>query len=104
MTKRRARAIASGFVLVIATAFIVSSMWQIIVAAIGEHPGALAKTPDEAACSAALTKLVAALDRASTTTARVPDAFDRALAPEWNDAPRAQETCEKTQRGKDAWV
>ncbi len=104
MTKKRARAIASGFVVILATLFIVSSLWQIIADVFLSGPVALAQTPDEAACRAELTKLVAALDRASITVARSPDAFSRALAPEWNDENTAREICEKTPRGKDAWV
>src|ERR1700729_2985521 len=104
MTKKRARAIASGFVVIVATLFIVSSLWQIIAAVFLSGPVALANTPDEAACRAELTKLVAALDRASITVARTPDAFSSALSPEWNDEKRAEAVCEKTPRGKDAWV
>lgn len=104
MTKKRARAIASGFVLVVAVAFIVSSLWQILVAVFASGPVALAKTPDEAACHVELVKLASALDRASAQVVRAPDTFNRALAPEWNDAARAEEICNRTPRGQDAWV
>jgi hypothetical protein len=104
MTKKRARAVTSGFVLVVAVSFVIASVWQIFAATFTRAPVALSKTPDEAACSAALGKLETALDRASTQTARTQDAFSRGLAPEWNDTSSAETTCEKTSRGKDAWV
>jgi len=104
VTKKRARAIASSAVLVVAVAFIAASLWQIVSAVFFHAPVALAKTPDEAACSAELAKLERALDRASENTARTPDAFSRALSPEWDDAARAESACGRTERGEDAWV
>lgn len=104
MTKKRARALASGFVLVIAIGFIVQSLWQILATVFANAPVALAATPDEAACSAELRKLEVALDRASHQTVRTPDAFTRELAPEWNDTAPAERVCTKTPHGQDAWV
>ena len=104
MTKKRLRSIASGFVLVVAVAFVVSSVWQIIAAVFASAPVALASTPNEAACGAELRKLEAALDRASSRTARTPDAFARELGPEWNDTAPAERVCAKTPHGRDAWV
>lgn len=121
---RRARAVASGVVLVVAVAFIVASTWQITATVFHTEPArARPPTPAEAVCVARLRVLEAALDRASRAAAlesrnaaaasvadraasetRAEVAFEAALAPEWNERAGAEGACEATPRTKEAWA
>ena len=110
VTKKRLRQLASGFVLVLAVPFIAASLWQLVSAVFGAAPPARAATPEEAACSAKLRTLEAALERASDKAAHEPDdaharsAFEAAIAPEWNDESAAENTCSATGRSREAWA
>ncbi len=111
MTKKRARALASGLIAALAVAFIVASVSQISVTIFGTAPPpAASATPEEAACSTKLRALDAALDRASDRASHAPDeahareAFATALAPEWNDEDNAERACESSARSKEAWA
>lgn len=111
VTKKRLRQLASSFVLVVAVLFIAASLWQIIAAVFGVAPVAhAAATPEEAACTAKLRTLEAALARASDVAAHEPDdaharsAFEAAIAPEWNDEGAAEKTCSPTARSREAWA
>ena len=112
MTKKRLRQLASGFVLVVAVAFIVASTWQIIAAVfgIGVVASTQAATPEEASCTAKLRTLASALERASDQAAHEPDdaharsAFEAAIAPEWNDEVASEKLCSPTARSREAWA
>lgn len=117
---RRARRITAIAVLVVALAFVVSSTWQIISAVFFARPVPIrAETPDEIACVSGLRRLEAALERATdraahATMANAPilttdeahalEAFEAALAPEWDDQASVERTCSSTTRGKEAWA
>ena len=121
---RRARALASGIVLVVAVAFIVSSTWQITDAVFYARPAnERPPTPAEAECVARLRPLESALERAAraatreswrdtaasgadrgASATRATDAFQVALAPEWNDEASAERACDATPRSREAWA
>ncbi len=109
MTKKRLRQLASGVVLAVAVPFVAWSMWQIINVVFGVAPPARASTAEEAACTAKLRTLEAALERASDRAAHAPDdihaqtTFDSAVSPEWDDQAAAERACD-TPRGHDAWA
>jgi hypothetical protein len=110
MTKKRLRQLASGVVAAVAIPFIVWSTWQIIRVVYGGAPPERMATAEEAACTAKLRTLQAALERASDRASREPDdahaqaAFDAAVAPEWDEQAAAERTCDTTPRGRDAWA
>ena len=107
---RRARAIASVSVLVVAVAFVVSSTWQIAATVFGHPPPPRVPTADEAACSARLRTMETALERGAVAAAPAPDeshalaTFTGALAPEWNDQAGAESLCSSSPRAKEAWA
>jgi hypothetical protein len=110
VTKKRLKQLASGFMIAVAVPFIAASTWQIIVAVFGVAPTARAATAEEAACTEKLRTLEAALERASDKAAHEADdaharnAFEAAIAPEWNDEAAAEKTCSPTPRTREAWA
>ncbi|HEY1955514.1 MAG TPA: hypothetical protein VGH28_07875 [Polyangiaceae bacterium] len=107
---RRARAVASASVLVVALAFVVTSVWQIADAVFGHAAPPKPPSAEEAACSARLRTMEAALERGALAAAPAADeshalaAFDGALAPEWNDQASAENQCASSPRAKEAWA
>jgi hypothetical protein len=101
----RWKRISLVFVSVIAVAFIAISVLQIVPAVFGVWIRPLpSATPGSPAriCADGVRRLAAALDRANAVAGG--PAFDRALQPEWNDAPAVEQACGKSPEGLDAWA
>lgn len=93
-----------GSFLGLATAFIVSSTYQIIVALFGLQVAPLASPANDSACAAAIERLVGALDRASRAAHGEDEAaFASALAPEWDAQADTERICRAEPRGTDAY-
>jgi hypothetical protein len=93
------------FVTLVAVAFIAVSVLQIIPDVFGAwvHPLPPASPGSPARiCAEGVKTLARALDRASPSAGS--PAFDKALQPEWNDAPAVEQACARSSEGLDAWA
>jgi hypothetical protein len=85
--RRRGKRYALGVFVVLATAFVVSSTWQIMAGVFGIADARAGESPNAAPCVAAIHDLETALDRARTQSAAAHDedeaarAFNAALDP-----------------------
>jgi hypothetical protein len=101
----RWKRISLVFVTLVAVAFIAVSVLQIIPDVFGAwvHPLPTASpgSPPRI-CAEGVKALARALDRASASAGS--PGFDKALQPEWSDAPAVEQACARSSEGLDAWA
>lgn len=107
---KRARNAVIVALVVIASAFVLSTAWQIISTVFDLHPVALPSTVAEDDCAHRVRALEAALDRASAAATRAHDeasankTFEAELLPEWSLAGDARTVCEREPNGTAAYA
>ena len=107
---KRAKTVVSSVVLLVATAFVVSSAWQLTAAVFTRAPAVGPADPRLVACSEQLRPLAAALDRGADRAGLQSDpasamrAFEVALDPEWQKAAAAERACSETAAGAEAYA
>lgn len=107
---KRARNAVIAALVVLASAFVVSTTWQIISSVFDLHPVPLPSTVAEDDCAHRLRALEAALDRASAAATRASDetaankTFQAELLPEWSLVSDAQTVCEREPNGTAAYA
>jgi hypothetical protein len=111
--RRLARRLVYGSFLLLATAFVVSSAWQLIAGIYAPAPVVIAPAgaPAEArACSDGIARLSSALERGFVAASTKEDEASalRTLAdgmqPEWADQPAVEQACATQPRGQDAYA
>jgi len=106
---KRAKALVSSLVLVVASAFVIASTWQ-LTEAVFSTPRAGPADPRLVACSEQLRPLAAALERAADRAGAKPDTasamreFEAALDPEWLKAAEAEKLCSETPAGVEVYA
>jgi hypothetical protein len=100
----------SGLVLLVATAFVLSSAWQLTRAVFLNSPPSGPADPRLVRCSERLRPLASALDRAADhasaqlEAASAMRAFDAALDPEWQGIGEAERICGESPAGAEAYA
>jgi hypothetical protein len=111
--RRLARRLVFGSFLLLATAFVVSSAWQLIAGIYAPGPVVIAPAgaPEEArACSDGIARLSTALERGFVAASTKDDEVSalRTLAegmqPEWTEQAAVEKACAAQPRGQDAFA
>lgn len=112
--RRLARRIVFGSFLLLSTAFVVSSAWQLIrgIYAPGSPiaPVGASAPSTAAACADGVAKLTTALDRAFAAATTKDDeaaalkTLSETMQPEWSEQAAVEATCAQEARGQDAYA
>lgn len=109
-TGRRWRNAVIGALVVVASAFVLSTAWQIIAAVFDVDPKPLVAGTADEDCAHRLRALEAALDRGSAAATHAKDeaaadkAFAAELLPEWSLIDEAETTCGREPNGTAAFT
>ncbi len=107
---KRARNAVIAALVVISSAFVVSTTWQIIAAVFDLDPKPVVSLTAGDDCSHRVRALESALDRGAAAATRAKDeasanaAFEAELLPEWSLAADAEAVCKQDENGTAAYA